>query len=492
MLNSIRTRLTLWYLGILALIIVFFATATYLLVARNLSRTTDSNLAEIGRSIETDLKKEEADIAAERLVVAQSSVEKEEDEEEEEEGKPKVEPDEAPLTIEAAIAEELGDLRTRDYGFIVLDGNGNTIGSTVTNSPLEAGAKSLAEDTSFADVMVENETFRVHKMRLSLDGKPFRLLITRSLREPTDFLSGLRQIFLVVVPIALALAGLGGYFLARRSLAPVVSMSDQAARIGSTNLNDRLAVRNQTDELGGLANVFNALLSRLESSFNQQKQFMADASHELRTPLAIIRGESEVAISRENRLADEYRESLAIVHDESIRLTGIVEDLFTLARADSGQLRPQFTEIYLDELLADCVRHVRVLAEKKSVSIYLSLNGEMPMQADENLLRQLFLNLLDNAIKYNRDGGTVSITCENYLITIADSGTGIPAEEQPKIFERFFRSDKSRTRGEKTATGGAGLGLSIAQWIADAHGAELKLVKSDDMGSTFAIIFPRR
>lgn len=118
-----------------------------------------------------------------------------------------------------------------------------------------------------------------------------------------------------------------------------------------------------------------------------------------------------------------------------------------MARADSGQLTPSFAEIYVDEILADCVRHLRVLADEKGVSLDFSSNGEMPMQADENLLRHLFLNLLDNAIKYNREGGTVNVSCENYLVTITDSGTGITAEEQPKIFERFFRSDKSRTRG---------------------------------------------
>ena len=317
MLNSIRTRLTLWYLGVLALIIIAFAAVTYLLVARNLSQTLDNNLAEIGRSVETDLHKEEADIAAMRLLPATPV-------EDEDEKKPVDADDELPLTIESAIAEELEDLRSRDFGFMVFDRSGQVIGSTITVPELEERSKSLAADVPFTDVLIEIETFRIHQMSLSLDEKPFRLLITRPLREQTEFLAGLRRIFFITVPIALILAGLGGYFLARRSLAPVVSMSDQAEKIGSANLNERLSVKNERDEIGNLAKVFNALLSRLERSFDQQKQFMADASHELRTPLAIVRGESEVAISKEDRPAAEYRESLSIVHDESKRLSKIV------------------------------------------------------------------------------------------------------------------------------------------------------------------------
>lgn len=487
MLNSIRTRLTLWYLGVLALIIIAFAVSIYLLLARNLNQTTDNNLSEIGRSIEADLQKEEADIAAERLIIAASNEIEDDDEK-----KPEEDPEEVPLTIEAAIAEELEDLRSRDYGFVVLNQNGLKIGSTVTNTNLEDASKILAGDVSFADVLIEYEIYRIHQMPLSLDGKPFRLLITRSLREQTEFLAGLRRTFFIAVPIALILAGLGGYFLARRSLAPVVSMSDQAARIGSTNLNERLAARNEHDELGSLARVFNALLSRFETSFNQQKQFMADASHELRTPLAIIRGESEVALSKEDRQAVDYRESLAIVHDESIRLTKIVEDLFILARADSGQLKPQFTKIYLDEILIECVRVVGILAKKRNVKIGLSVPEEMPFTGDEALLHRLFLNLLDNAIKYSRYGGTVTVIAQsednNHRITISDTGEGIATEDQAKIFDRFYRVDKARSRDNTNGKNGVGLGLSIAAWIAEVHNGSIRLKKSDSQGSEFLVV----
>ncbi len=488
MLNSIRTRLTLWYLSILALIIIAFAAVTYLLVARNLGQTLDNNLAEIGRSVEADLRKEEADIAAERLLPATPA------EEDEDEKKPADTPDEVPLTIEQAIAEELEDLRLRDYGFVVFEQEANEVASTVGDSKLRNGLKNLRSEISFADLPGENEIFRVHQIALNLDGKPFRLLITRPLGEQTEFLAGLLRIFVFTVPIALFLAGLGGYFLARRSLAPVVLMSDQATRIGSANLNERLPVKNERDELGNLAKVFNDMLSRLERSFDQQKQFMADASHELRTPLAIVRGESEVAISKDDRSAADYRESLSIVHDESVQLTKIVEDLFILARADSGQLKPHPAPVYLDEILAECVRAAGSLANKRNVKIDFSAPEEMPLMGDETLLHRLFLNLLDNAIKYNRDGGTVTIAAQNdgtfSRITITNTGEAIPVEDQAKIFDRFYRTDKSRSRDNTNGKNGVGLGLSIAAWIAEVHQGSLLLLRSDAAGTVFQVELP--
>ena len=489
MLNSIRTRLTLWYLAVLALIIIAFAAAVYLLVARNLSRTTDENLAEIGRGVEADLRKEEADIVAERLLPSATV------EPDDEKNLKKDEADEAPATIETAVVEELDDLRSREYGFHVFDQNGLTVASTMADADLQTGLKAVPADTQFIDMRAGNEVFRVHQKPLTLDGKRFQLFVSRSLREMNEFLGVLRKIIAVAIPAVLLLAGLGGYFLARRSLAPVVSMGERAANIGSRNLNERLPVKNENDELGCLAKVLNELLSRLETSFARQRQFMADASHELRTPLAIVRGESEVAISKENRPAEEYRESLAIVHDESKRLSKIVEDLFILARADSGQLRPNFTTVRLDEIIRECVRAVGSLAETRNVKIVVNLSDEMPVSGDETLLHRLFLNLLDNAIKYNREGGTVSIAVEigekNYCVTVSDTGSGIVKEDQAKIFDRFFRSDKARTRDNTNGKNGVGLGLSIAASIAEVHHGSLSLKESDSNGSVFQVVLPR-
>ena len=490
-LNSIRIWLTLWYLGVLALIIAALCVFVYLSVARNLAQTIDENLNEIAHVVEADLHKEDADIAAEKLQQTLDEETKKPDEADEDEKTLK----EEVLTIEGAIVEELNDLRFRDYGIVVLDGSGQQIGSTITDARLQNGLKNLSADVSFADLPIENETFRVCRLSLKLDGKSFQLLVIRSLREPTEFLDSLRKIFYIAVPLALLLAGLGGYFLARQSLAPVVSMSNQAAKISSTNLDERLPIKNERDELGGLAKVFNALLERLENSFAQQRRFMADASHELRTPLAIVRTEAEVALLKDDRTSAEYRESLNVIHDESKTLTHIVEDLFLLARADSGQLKPQFTTVYLDEMLTECVHAIRTLAEKRKVEIKISELAEMPLKADESLLHRLFLNLLDNAVKYNRENGTVSIAAEtvgkNYRVTISDTGAGIAESDRAKIFERFYRVDKARSHDNTNGKNGVGLGLSIAAWIAEVHQGSLTLQKSDADGSVFRVELPR-
>jgi len=265
-------------------------------------------------------------------------------------------------------------------------------------------------------------------------------------------------------------------------------MSSHAGRIGAANLHERLAVQNEKDELGQLARSFNSLLDRLSQSFERQQRFMADASHELRTPVAILRGESEVALSQQARSAEEYRESLGVLHQEAARLTRIVEDLFTLTRADAGQYPLQPHDFYLDELVAECVHSARTLAQAKRISLCFEGTAESPIHADESLLRRMIMNLLDNAIKYTPAGGRVTVACRRvgaeYVLSIADTGVGIPADLQPRIFERFFRADMARSRAENDG-GGAGLGLSISRWIAEAHHGRLELTRSDSNGSTF-------
>jgi two-component system OmpR family sensor kinase len=253
-------------------------------------------------------------------------------------------------------------------------------------------------------------------------------------------------------------------------------------------------VVNERSELGRLALTFNELLARLDVSFEQQRRFMADASHELRTPVAIVRGESEVALSQESRSPEEYRESLAILHEEGRRLTRIVEDLFTLARADAGQYGLDPASFYLDETAAECVRAVRSLAARRGVALrHEDGGGEMPMRGDEGLVRRMLLNLLDNAIKYTPAGGEVRVELaregEAYAIRITDTGVGVPEEARPHIFERFYRADKARSRNGG-AGGGAGLGLSIASWIAEAHGGRVTLERSGRGGSTFLVSLP--
>jgi heavy metal sensor kinase len=320
------------------------------------------------------------------------------------------------------------------------------------------------------------------------------IVVNQSLAEMLEELALLRRIFYVAIPIALMLAGLGGWYLARKSLAPVVVMSERARQIGAENLGEQLPVANPLDELGRLATAFNELLARLNAAFSQQRQFMADASHELRTPLYVIRTAVEVTAEQAHRHEDEYRDALAIIGQQTRRLTRIVEDMFTLAHADAGRPTLQPGDFYLDELLMESVRAAQVLAGRKGVAVELEPATEISYRGDEGLLRQMFLNLLDNAIKFTPAGGVVRVSLarrdSTYEVAVEDTGSGIPREAQGRIFERFYRVDQARTRAESPGEGGAGLGLSIARWIAEAHDGWLELRRSDERGSSFVATLP--
>jgi two-component system OmpR family sensor kinase len=272
--------------------------------------------------------------------------------------------------------------------------------------------------------------------------------------------------------------------------------------MGTTTLHERLPVPNASDEYGQLATVINGLLARIESAFEQQRRFMADASHELRTPIAIVRGEADIALAVPDRPHDEYREALSVVRAESRRLSRIVHDLFLLARADAGQQQLQLRQFYLDDVILDCTRAARSLASRRNMTLTSNVTTEAPVCGDEDLVRQLILNLLDNALKYCSEGGAVEISlCSatgSHRVIIRDSGPGIPPEVATHIFDRFYRGDGARARESALTVRmhddahgvGAGLGLAIARWVAEAHGGSLVLAHSSLAGSEFVLTLP--
>lgn len=287
----------------------------------------------------------------------------------------------------------------------------------------------------------------------------------------------------------LLIASVGGYFLARKTLAPIALMNRQTRRITAESLTARLDVTNERDELGSLAATINDLLARFETAFQEQQRFIADASHELRTPVAILRGETEIALEKD-RTAVEYRDSLRLIGEEAERLTRIVTDIFTLAGAVPGN-PPLFKEpLYLNDVVADCVRAAEILCAPKRQSMVCSPLPEIAIEANEDLLKQMLLNLLDNAIKYTPSGGDVFVSLEEHegvaTVLVRDTGIGIPLQDQPHIFERFYRVDKARSR----KVGGAGLGLAIARWIAEAHQGEVNVESPNGQGTTFCVTLP--
>lgn len=296
-------------------------------------------------------------------------------------------------------------------------------------------------------------------------------------------------IMAAVLPLGLLLAGGGGWLLARRALKPVDRMTQAARRISGEHLEERLQQTGTGDELDRLAKTLNDMLSRLDYSFRQVRQFSADASHELQTPLTILKGEIEVAL-RSARSPEEYQRVLRSSLEEVDRLSHLVEGLLLLARADVGVLRMDLRPLQLKEFLEEVGEQVGRLAEDQNISLSYGSLESVAIHGDREHLKRLLLNLLDNAIKYTPAGGrvTLSLRCDGNRawLGISDTGIGLTKDEQEHIFHRFYRAAEARTqRG-----GGAGLGLCIAQSIAEAHGGRILVESAPGRGSTFTVVLP--
>ena len=292
-----------------------------------------------------------------------------------------------------------------------------------------------------------------------------------------------------VLPIALLLAGGGGWLLARRALKPVDRMAEAARRISAEHLAERLADPGGEDELSKLAQTLNEMLSRLDESFNQIRQFSADASHELQTPLTILKGEMEVAL-RSPRSPEEYQRILKSALEEIDRIARLVEGLLLLARADAGVLRMDRKTVDLSQVVEEIYEQGKVLAAARDINLLLGQMEPTLIQGDAERLRRLLLNLMDNGIKYTPAGGRVTLSLQREgewaRLKVEDTGIGLSPEDQERIFERFYRSAEARSRSE----GGYGLGLCIAKSIAEAHGGRIEVNSTPGLGSTFAVLLP--
>jgi heavy metal sensor kinase len=462
MFSSVRTRLTVWYIGVLALVLIAFSVGVYVTLKRSLYAQLDY-----------DLKNTVEGTSASFVRTLSTGKDQRQ-----------------------AAADELNDHIGPYQSAAIFDGDGRPIGE---NTDL-AGVRVQLPDASarYAPIYLYNLSDgsgrRVIFKRFTLNSAVFFIVVSQPLDQLLDTLRTIRLILLSGTGAGLVLAALGGWFLARRSLLPVARMTEQARRMSAENLEQRLPVANARDELGNLAATFNELLARLDDSLSQQRRFMADASHELRTPISVMRTAIGVTLDHEREM-EEYRDALMIMDDQVRRLTRVVSDMFTLARADTEKRRLIRGEFRLDLLLEECVRAAEILGTRKGVRIIVGQLNKTAYSGDEGLLRQLVLNLLDNAIKHTPPAGEVSVALvthdSEHQIVVSDTGSGIPHEAQPHIFERFYRADKARSRSHSSEFGsGAGLGLSIAQWIASQHGGRVELIKSDGQGSVFVANLP--
>jgi heavy metal sensor kinase len=368
------------------------------------------------------------------------------------------------------------------------------LGDTIPTATLRSAAASVSPALLWRTIPTPSGGVRLFAAPLPADVGPGAIVVTQSLRDRQELLEHARDAAIVAVALSLVLSALAGYVLARHSLAPVAEMSRHADRIGAANLNERLPVANAHDELGTLAGTFNALLDRVSAAFEQQRQFMADASHELRTPVAIMRGEAEVALGSDAGTRDEYRDALTIVRAAADRLTRTVNDVFLLARVDAGQVPTTPTHLYFDELVAETCRAMRSLAKPRGIELVVNTGGEVPYVGDEMLLERLVMNLVDNAIKYSNDGGTVELSLASapsgICLTISNTGDGIPDHARAHVFDRFYRVDASRTHAFVSQGSGSGLGLSIARWIAELHCGRLELTEASANATVFTLHLP--
>jgi heavy metal sensor kinase len=463
MLNSVRFRLTGWYVAVLSLVLIAFSMGVYSMLARTIREASDKQLEGaidvLGRSLRHEV--------------------------EEHEGKEKGEPSFQEVVLTVYRDSFPG------VGIAVYQGD-----RQVATKPGAEGRVPVRADTPFAhpkfeDIQVDRRPWRVLRQDLMVKDAGTYQFITTAPMDPVEAqLAGLRQTFFFAIPLALLAAAVGGFLLARKSLAPVVEMSDTASRISSKDLSQRVPVSNPKDELGKLASTFNRLLERLEGSFALQRQFMEDSSHELRTPIYVAHTAAQVTLGHEGRSEEEYREALTTIDQQLRRLQHIVEDMFVLARADAGAYPLQVVEFDLGETVNECVRAAALLGQRHGVTVTGPDPQELPGRGDEGLIRQLVLILLDNAVKYTPAGGKVSVAIDesdpqSYAVIVRDTGPGIPQEARERIFERFYRVDKARSRSGVAGGSGAGLGLAIAKWITDMHGGGLSLIDTDRQGSTF-------
>ena len=448
----IRARLTAWYLLILAVSLLAFGCVTYFAMRSSIRAAVDEDL--------------ELRLGGVRSIIVEDgpkgSDELEDEFHEYSDGQGKG-----------------GRLRVAATGHVIYDS-------------ADSGFLTSARWNGQRIVMAGNpgNRFRVLHDTLMVDGVSYDVMVATSMHDYGRALDGVQAALGVAAPFFLVIAAFGGYWLSARALVPVDQITEAARKIGAQDLGQRLKVPKAGDELERLADTLNGMLGRLEAAFQRITKFTADASHELRTPVSVMRTSAEIAL-RKPRSEAEYRETLGQILHESERLSQLIEQLLILARSDAGSSVLPMIRIDLTKPLRSACQQASILAEKKQ----LAFSEKMPakplwVHGDSPSLERMFLVLLDNAVKYTPDGGSIAVdlNAENgFAVTaIRDTGIGVAQEDIPHVFERFYRADPARTRD----LGGSGLGLAIGNWIAQVHGGEIRIESEISRGSCFQVRLP--
>ena len=456
---SIRVRLTLWYFGIFAATFAIYGIAILLAMRASVDAVIDEELGIRLQGVQRFMERHDPTVSLEEM--------------------------------QYEFGEHAG-LRPGGDLLQVSDTDGKWLFRSASIRDYQIELPPVGVSTPHYETLnLQGHRLRVLSARVTVSGHNYTAQLGAPVAEAYSILQRFLWLLLASFPVVLVVASVGGYWMSRRALAPVDAITSAARSVSEHNLSRRLTIPGAADELQRLTVTFNQMLGRLEAAFKRITQFTADASHELRTPVALVRTAAELSLRRE-RDDPEYREALSQILEEAKRMSVLIESLMALARVDSGAETLNFATIDITSLVAEACIRSEALAQSKQIQ-FERVIPEVPLlvNADANVLQRLFLILIDNAVKYTPDGGRVRVRVEtvpdDVIVKVQDTGIGISEEDRPFIFERFYRADKTRSR----EAGGAGLGLSIARWIADAHRASIRLESTLGEGSIFEVRIPR-
>ncbi len=465
----IRTRLILWYSGLLTIIIIVFSAAVYSVMSWTLITAVDNTLNE---TVDQVIKNSRVQRIGEfggpdNMVILLPRLD---------------------VFRASGVGVQVWDIRSSEPALAATSTNISDF-----TRPLDAEALGLDSGSVYHNAVINGQPVRVltrPMVGVELMGEPRAFANVQAVASLATVIQA-RDRLLVVMLTAGVVGILGsvmlGMWLSRQALQPINRITDAAARIATTDdLSTRLVWNGPRDELGRLAAVFNQMMDRLEHLFSVQRRFVADVSHELRTPLTAVRGNLDLV-----RRYGADAMSLEAIESEVERMSRMVNDLLLLARADYGGLTLEMEPVDLDALLLETHKQARLLSKDRSLNLVIDEIAPVRVNGSPDRLKQLVLNLVHNAIKFTPDGGEVGLALRQRgaeaVITVRDTGIGIAPEDQKHIFDRFYQVDTSRKHADGD---GSGLGLSIARWIAEAHGGSIAVESALGKGSVFTVTLP--
>lgn len=460
--RSLRFRMTAWYASLLLCALLIFGVSVYLGLERYLNWTLQATLASECRAIGNELLPQLPGKRADWLMTE----------------------------INEAYAPEVNARFIRVYkdgvGVIYLSGAPKDGAFDPSGIPFPQGKE---KEGSRRIRLTAGHQLLANTMSFTTpDGNHFLVESGIPLERTQVVLHGLLLTLAIYTPFIVFLAVAGGYWLMRRSLEPVDQITERAEGITSNNLSERLPIIRTGDELERLSTALNRMIARLDDAFQHINRFSADASHELRTPLTILQLELE-GLLHEDPVDESFEKHIGSALEETHRMSRIVESLLTISRLDAGEVKLDRFPLNLSELVAHTTDEMKVLAQEKAISLSTSMEEGIHLDGDRTHLQQVVVNLVDNAIKYTQEGGSIHVRLFSKdgkaIVEVSDNGAGIPPHALPHVFERFYRADKARSR----ASGGAGLGLSIVKAICTAHGAAIFVTSEEGKGSCFRVEF---